>query len=260
MKQILKLIIIIFLGIFTAFNFISAQTATPPNGTINQNQLPDYTPYLQTPPTNSQKPSPTQTPSLTQIPGQTTTASPTIIPAPSSVTEALPQIKSQEIPEELRLPVQNTTAKSDFPSYLLYIIFPIIIIIALFWKKLTELMKKKSEPGLPAEDDGTLCPVCGGAGRVTKKRKRTEPCGHCKGTGNDICHDCGGTGKYSTGFTIPQTQEEVDSLLECPHCEGKGFPPVRNICEFCKGKGKIEFEESYEEAYSKCKGSGRIIK
>jgi hypothetical protein len=262
MKQTSKLMLIILWNIFIAFNFASAQTAAPSDGTINRNQPPNYsptiTPYPQTSPIINQTPSPTQSPRQNIKPPSKITPAPT----PSPTKELPPQAKNQLATPETSAQTssQNTANTSGSPSYLFYVILPMIIILAAFWKKITELIKNGSKSGLPAEDDGTVCQICGGAGKVTKKRKRSEPCSHCKGTGNDICHNCGGTGKYSTGFTVPQSQEEIDSLLECPYCEGKGFPQIRNVCEFCKGKGKIEFEESYEDTCLKCKGSGRIVK
>lgn len=264
MKHITRLILIVLWNIFIAFNFALAQNTNFPEGTTNQNQPPNYspaiTPYPQTLPSINPTPIPDQTPKQNIKPPSKTTPTPTPAPAPTNELSSQPQIQ-KTLPEVSPLTQstgQNTINTSGSPSYLIYIIFPVIIILAAFWKKIIELFKDKNRSELPAEDDGTVCPACGGSGKITKKRKRSEPCGHCKSTGNDICHHCGGTGKYSTGFTVPQTQEEIDSLLECPYCEGKGFPQVRNVCEFCNGKGKIEFEESYEETCLKCKGSGRI--
>lgn len=262
MKQISKLSLIISLSIFTAFNFVSAQTAAPPGGITNQNQPPNYNPaivpYPQTSPIVSQTPSPTQTPkqNIKPLPKITPT------PAPSPAKELPPQtqnrITAPETPISAQTTGQNTVDTSGSPSYFLYIIIPAIIILAAFWKKLIELLKKKSEPRLPAEDDGTVCKACGGSGKITRIISKSMPCGRCKRTGNNPCHYCNGSGKYGVGLTVPQTQDEVDSLMDCPYCGGKGFPKVRTNCEFCHGTGKIEFNEPYEETCSNCKGSGRI--
>lgn len=136
-----------------------------------------------------------------------------------------------------------------------------MIIFAFFgfewWRR---LLKKKSKPTLPAEDDGTVCKTCGGSGNVTHKRKKTVDCGSCKKTGRELCKYCNGTGRYGGGLTVPETEEDLQNYMKCDYCGGTGFAEIPVPCSICKGNKKIEIEESYEEKCSACKGSGRITK
>ncbi len=140
------------------------------------------------------------------------------------------------------------------PALVLALLVPVL---GFFWLGWREWLKRKTRPELPAEDDGTLCKICGGSGEVTKKRKISAPCKHCKETGMDICHHCGGTGRYGVGLTVPQTEDEVASLMKCDYCNGSGFKEPAVPCCMCKGKRKEEAEESYKEECPICGGSGR---
>lgn len=98
------------------------------------------------------------------------------------------------------------------------------------------------------------CKTCGGTGVVKEKVSKSAPCGHCKETWRDICHHCGGSGKNGLGLPMPQTEEEVASLINCDYCGDKGFsdPPV--ACCMCKGEKKIYYQETIEVPCPDCKG------
>ena len=154
----------------------------------------------------------------------------------------------------------DITLRSDgggVPPALILALF--VPVLGFFWFGWREWLKRKTKPELPAEDDGTKAPcgTCGGSGEVTKKRKFSAPCKHCKETGMDICHHCGGTGRYGVGLTVPQTEDEVASLMKCDYCKGSGFKKPAISCCMCKGKRKEEAEESYKEKCPTCGGSGR---
>ena len=180
-------------------------------------------------------------------------------PAPAEPT---PQVQRQAAPE-VSLPVANVdaTKQQNLSSTGYYVLYTVIAALALFcftwWRK---WLKRKKTTDLPAEDDGTVCKTCGGKGTITKTRTLTAPCNHCKQTGRDICHHCGGSGRYNGGFTVPQTQEEVESLMKCDYCEGSGFTTPALPCCMCKGKKKEEYQESYEAPCPTCNGTGRTAR
>lgn len=134
-----------------------------------------------------------------------------------------------------------------------------------WWKK------RKSTPTLPSEvepeklkaeeePDYTTkpCPTCAGTGEVAKTRDVTIKCAHCKGSGIDICHHCGGTGKYGFGLRVPQSEEEVQSFMGCDYCEGKGNKIPAAACCMCKGTRKESYKESYKAPCPTCGGSGKV--
>lgn len=150
---------------------------------------------------------------------------------------------------------RTSEANVNYYNYILY--FFAIILLTFFIKKLLEIWKKSKKPSLPAEDDGTVCGTCGGSGKVKEKVTKYAPCGHCKQTGIDICHHCGGSGRYGVGLTVPQTEEEVQNLMKCDYCGGSGFPNPPFACCMCKGKRKESYEETVEVSCPNCKGTGR---
>lgn len=88
------------------------------------------------------------------------------------------------------------------------------------------------------------CKTCGGTGSIQETVTTSAPCNHCKQTWRDICHHCGGSGKTSLGITVPQTEEEVASLLDCDYCSGKGFSEPAIPCCMCKGERKITSQKT----------------
>ncbi len=143
--------------------------------------------------------------------------------------------------------------------FVFYITLAVILaFIAFLFKKFREFLRRlKTEPKPPEKKEEVVCKTCGGSGKVKKKRTISAPCGHCKQTGRDICHHCGGSGHYGGGLTVPQTQDEVDSLMKCDYCKGKGFSNPSVACCMCKGARKEYAEESYEAACPDCRGVSR---
>ncbi len=245
---------------------------TVPSMAVAQETNPYQQPNQYQPPFNQVTPPQPERPSVSQPEPQAQPSEPVAAPpeptlyqetaAPAEpVPQAQPQEPTPEVPlaaptADIASPNQQNASSSGY-----YILYAVIITGALFWfgwgKK---FYKGKKKPDLPAEDDGTVCKTCGGKGTITKKRTITVPCYHCKQTGRDICHHCGGSGRYGVGLTVPQTQEEVESLMKCDYCGGKGFPKTPFACCMCKGKRKEEFEESYETPCPDCRGTGRTTK
>ncbi len=86
---------------------------------------------------------------------------------------------------------------------------------------------------LPTE----VCQSCKGARNVQTK------CERCRGTGDEKCLNCNGTGK---------TINILDKEVACYKCNGAG----KNTCTYfqCKGTG------TYEDRCAKCKGVGYTIR
>lgn len=280
MKQIIKLISVISLGVSAAFNFVLAQGENIPPEIMEQyqqqlNNQGNNSSYQQTPPaTNLPTPEvkPKEEPEGAPAPFQEK-----VLPieekkvTPSG--EALPQTEIQaqypaSSPENSIVPqtVQSAaTEKSNQSSFVFYSVSAAAIIFAFlgskWWRK---LLKQKKKSGLPSEAENgketVPCPTCGGSGKITKKRMKSVDCGHCKGTGKDICHHCGGSGRCGLGFVVPKTEEEVENFMKCDYCKGTGFPKPPIACCMCKGKRKIEYQESYEETCPTCKGAGSVAK
>ena len=169
-----------------------------------------------------------------------------------------PQVTSSETPPtpqviDLKPAIQS--ASSFQASYILYAVLAGIL-ITFFWFGWREWLKRKKKTDLPAEAEKIVCETCGGSGKITKKRKISVPCLHCKKTGNDMCHYCSGTGRDGRGIGVPL--EDIENYPKCLYCSGNGFPEVRTRCCMCGGKGKEEYEESYEETCPTCKGKGWI--
>ena len=253
-KFIFKTVIVVFsLFIFTVFNFAFAQDQNQ----YYQQQQQQY--QINQPPTNTinipsqQEPSPTARPESTIQPREKT--------APIQEKFSTPVVSSESLPLPPQTVNTDLTSQSNLPSnnfYVLYVVAALAVVFFFDWWR--KWMKRKKTKTFPAEKDDTVCPTCGGTGKVTKKRTKTAPCGHCKGKGIDICHHCSGTGRSGGGgFGVPL--EDIENYpKDCPYCGGKGFPKIVLSCEFCKGKGKIEYQESYEETCPTCKGSGRVPK
>ena len=244
MKQLLKLSFFIILGTFAVFNFTSAQINNYPNQQIPQNQQP---PIIQ--------PSPTPEPISQPVPQKTTPA------------QTTPKTTQTPLPENISNQTSTPQASSANSSYSFIPYFAIIAALALafFWKKLLELFKEKkgTEPTkenteLPAEAEKIPCPTCGGTGKITKHRMVTVPCDHCKSTGNDICHFCGGSGHYGGGLTVPQAQDEVDGMKKCDWCEGNGWDKFHKACCMCHGTKKESYQEAYQVPCPTCKGIGLV--
>lgn len=256
-------------GVFAVASFVIAQTIT----NVNQNQMPP----------NPNQPPPTQTIATSGQGGVITNPSGTEETLPSAGTESRPPTpdeKSAPVPtndtgpsgDGQRTPSTATAALNEsetkpegrlesLPLSIYLILAAFLVLALLFLKWLRKFLKKhKTEPQLPSEQDEKPCPTCGGKGTITKRRTISTPCGHCKQTGRDICHHCGGSGHYGGGLTVPQTQDDVDSLMKCDYCEGKGFssPPI--ACCMCKGARKEYAEESYEDTCPDCKGTGHKAK
>lgn len=209
-------------------------------------QPPINQPAAQTPPPESVAPTQKQ---------------PTLYQETPSRQKSTPQTATPEVslpPPAADAPIARQVNLAS-PGY--YVLYAAIIIFALFWFDWwRKWRKRKKTTTLPADDDGTVCKTCGGKGTIIKSRIIRVPCGHCKQTGLDICHYCGGSGRYNGGFTAPQTQEEVESFMECEYCRGKGFPKIPIVCCMCRGKKYEEGPESYEETCPTCKGTGRVPK
>lgn len=103
------------------------------------------------------------------------------------------------------------------------------------------------------------CPKCVGTGKITVRQKEHVDCRHCKGTGKDICHYCGGTGKIGVGTEILQSESEAENFVKCNYCDGKGFPKFPPPCCKCNGKKIVEFFEYHDESCPMCKGKGVAV-
>lgn len=171
----------------------------------------------------------------------------------------------------------NPTSESVIPpaTNASFSFFPLIayegIAVILGFFAWWQWFKRKKTGALPAEKElekkvvkvekeEYLCLTCKGKGTVTNHRTTTVKCGHCKGTGNDICHHCGGTGHYGEGLMVPETQEEVESLMKCDYCGGSGWQSPRLACCMCKGARKETFNEPYETICPTCNGMGKLEK
>ena len=217
-----------------------SQDQVPPD-TQTQTPLPPAGGQVEPPP-----PSNTDTASTSDV--QDTT------PSPDNLQTVTPETNTTP-------PAATNSSQNSVSSVLRIVSYvaPLAALAFFFWFGWREWLKRKKGKALPAEKEGeekTVCETCGGSGKVTKKRIKSVPCDHCKRTGKDICHYCGGTGRYGVGLTVPQTQEEVESMMKCDYCEGTGFKNPVLPCCMCKGKRKIEVPESYEETCPTCGGSG----
>jgi len=218
---------------------------------MDPNQLYNQNPYPQQNNISQQ----TETPPVSQPTPQSSEPI-----QPQNITQQqTPDVTQNAVAEEVPvLPDQNLMATNAGPNqyiYLYILAVAVLVTIVFFWKRIIEYLKKSKNSGLPAEDDGTLCPTCGGTGKVKKKQIKTAPCKHCKETGIDICHHCGGTGRNGLGYGVPL--EDIENYPKCDYCGGKGFPDVPLACCMCKGKRKEIYEESYEAPCETCKGSGK---
>ena len=205
---------------------------------INQPKTTEVTPTEST--QSTQPTQPTQSTQTTQS-----------TPAKTQVTSS----EAQPSPQIIDLKPTIQPDPSFQTSYILYAILAGIF-VSFFWFEWHKWFKRKKKTELPAEAEKIVCETCGGSGKITKKRKVSVPCGHCKKTGNDICHYCSGTGRDVRGIGVPL--EDIENYPKCLYCGGNGFPEVRARCCMCRGKGKEEYEESYEETCPTCKGSGWI--
>ena len=180
-----------------------------------------------------------------------------------------PQGNSQNATSQTATVNQAVTEDSE-SSAILYVNYALYLlgIVVLFFviKKLISLWRSKFNltspplppvPPLPSEYDTIPCSTCGGLGKIKKKEKKFVPCTHCKETGTDICHYCGGTGEYSGGYMIPETKEEAESFMKCDYCSGTGFTNPPLFCCMCKGKKQEEYEETIDVICADCKGAGR---
>ncbi len=70
-----------------------------------------------------------------------------------------------------------------------------------------------------------ICPSCRGTGK--KKGGTTKVCGFCKGSGS---------------IEIMDKRKNVPTYLTCPYCKGSGSLLIE-VCEECKGKGKIRTQK-----------------
>ena len=240
----LKIITFILLGVFVIFSFALAQDADIPQEIINQYQQP-----LDNVENNS--PDYQQEQSSTDMINVPSQQEPPVVetPAVSSEPSPLPQTIDTE-----------STGRPGLYSYIPYILYTAAALLIIFsfawWHWWRKLFKRKKKSELPAEAEKIVCPTCGGSGKITKKRKVTVPCGHCKEKGIDICHHCGGTGRDGLGYGVPI--EDIKNYPKCLYCGGNGVPKIALPCCMCKGKRKEEFEESYEVPCPTCKGSGWI--
>jgi len=216
-----------------------------PNQIFNQNQFPSQNaiPLQQELPPASQL-TPRAEPPVQQQ---------EIIKEQAPVQAPSVDVEEVAVPQNQNFAVPDLVAGQPLYSYILYAVA--LVLLVFFWKRLLEWLKRSKRPELPAEDDGTLCPTCGGKGTITKKRTITAPCKHCKQTGIDICHHCGGTGRNGLGYGVPL--EDIENYPKCDYCGGKGFPKLVLRCCMCKGARKETYEESYEVTCPDYKGSGR---
>ncbi|MEK7514681.1 MAG: hypothetical protein AAB587_02565 [Patescibacteria group bacterium] len=247
MKYIPKLTTVIFLGVFGIFAFTSAQEP-PPLNQYQEQVNPQQNPYQEELQVTPPPPSPTE-PQQKTIPPQ---QKPPSLQTPPSVE---PQAIS---PETSLLPQAfdtNAVGAFNFSSPTSYVLIGGGFVF-FFWLGWREWLKRKKETELPAEAEKIVCSTCGGSGKITKKRKMSAPCRHCKETGIDICHHCSGTGRNGLGIGVPL--DDIENYPKCDYCFGKGFPEIPLRCCMCKGKRKEEYEESYEETCPTCKGSGWI--
>jgi len=241
MNQTLKSTLIIFLGVFTIFGFASAHINNPPDEIVNQNQPPVFD--SENIPEQGEQPLINQSETL-----------PKENPLQVLPQEILPETQLSE-----NIADQKLARQLSIGSPILYPVYAVAIAFGFFWMDWwRKWLKRKKKAELPAEAEKIVCPTCGGAGKITKKRIKTAPCGHCKEKGIETCHACSGTGKSGGGgFGVPL--EDIESYPnDCVQCGGKGIAkPIRPCC-MCKGKRKEEYEESYEEICPKCKGSGFV--
>ena len=243
MKHTLKLVVAIPVSVFTVFGFALAQeTPSYSQGQYQQQFNPQQNSYQGEP--QAMPLSPSVEPQQKTIPPQEKPPS--------------PQVTQPKTPSPLQVIDSGSAVqpRSFFPvSYILYALLTGVF-ASFFWLGWRKWLKRKKETELPAEAEKIACPTCGGSGKITKKRKITAPCGHCKKTGIDICHHCGGTGRDGLGYGVPL--EDIENYPKCLYCRGKGVPKMPIRCCMCKGKREEEFEESYEVPCPTCKGSGWI--
>src|SRR3989338_377304 len=197
MHQVPKSTFIILLGIFAVFDLASAQITNPPQQIINQNP-PPFTNTENLPvPSQPEEQLTIQEPE-SQIQPVKEEVQPQVLPQenPSPIEETPSQILPQETSPEITLSENIADQKSvrqlDLSSPAAYLAYATVIILVFFW--LNEWWRKwgkrKKKTELPAEAEKLVCSTCGGSGKITKYRIKTAPCGHCKETGNDICHHC----------------------------------------------------------------------
>ena len=93
--------------------------------------------------------------------------------------------------------------------------------------------------GRGALPGGSLCPVCGGGGKVHVEPP-SVPCAFCGGQGqmpprsNLSCWVCKGKG------LVPVTPP----VLVCPDCQGRGKKPCQALyCPRCRGVGVVDMTD-----------------
>lgn len=95
---------------------------------------------------------------------------------------------------------------------------------------------------------GAACDECAGTGQVEEENEEAVECPHCKGEGEDPCHECDGTGQKSG--------------VDCEACKGGGVTlgkedePV--VCEKCDGEGEIAGSLNRTVNCARCSGSGKV--
>ncbi len=224
-------------------------------------QAPESSPQAQAPQTLPEEQAPSTSP---EAQGTTKSSSGEIeqpIPQPATISSittsgsdtTLPA-KNNEDPQQaessiIEATTQNTISNESITGGAVLMIAwelvaaLVIVTICYYWYtwlwEWYEKYKKDHPQPMPPP-----CETCGGSGSITKKVTKSAPCWHCKETWRDICHHCGGSGKNGLGLRIPETEEEVASLLDCNYCGGKGFsdPPI--ACCMCKWKSKIDYQET----------------
>jgi RecJ-like exonuclease len=98
--------------------------------------------------------------------------------------------------------------------------------------------------------DEKQCPFCS---------MHPGECSYCNGSGK--CSFCKGTGKRSTVWTddAEQNIKKGSYNEQCPHCNGSGkcrYCDGNKKCWACKGAGKINTWDFYDEFISKKQPEG----
>ncbi|OHA52156.1 MAG: hypothetical protein A3A97_04570 [Candidatus Terrybacteria bacterium RIFCSPLOWO2_01_FULL_40_23] len=224
---------------WTSDSQVSDNTAVP----VFEQQTPPVPP--ESPVTNTATP-PANTQEQTSPQPQTVTEEP---PSPIEVITETSPLEQNSVSD---IPVNTLISKAP------YVVAAVAVFVFFWlgWRQWRKWKKRSVLPPVGGAVEKTVCGTCGGSGKVKRKRMKSVPCGHCKQTGRDICHHCGGTGRYGVGLTVPQTEEEVQSMMKCDYCKGSGFPKIAIACCMCKGKKKEEYEEIYEVPCPDCRGTG----
>ena len=168
--------------------------------------------------------------------------------------------KEVSVPQAENSSASSLQASSAFYLYIFYAV--ILGVFIFFLKRLFDLWRRSKKHQLPAEDDGTLCLKCGGSGKIIEEYEESISCVHCKGSGQDPCHHCSGTGKMSLP-NPPSSKEELESWPPCDFCRGSGKAwkskamPAGIGCCMCHGKKKEIIKKTRTITCPICKGSGR---